>query len=313
MNVLFLLLALLMLYASAPQDIEENVKAMTAQTQEQTMDFDRIVFSANASENGAREFVVLRTDTGMEISYYYGRWSNDEKREEYLESRKSFDKAEYELFCSVLSDIGFRSWNGFSKRDTDIWDGENWTLSADFGNEHLSASGYEAYPDYFFVFRYLLYDLSEGKLNKEDIESYMAQAGLMAENKKAEPVYFDKFIVRQSIGEQIIEIEFINDNDSYTANYYNYTGKRGKPEQTVLPSAADYEKFCRDLGEFDVLSFSTAKGTPAMKTKREYVYEYVLEYEGKTYTARWTAANRNYCQVYDAAQLIIDDEIYAIE
>ena len=114
-----------------------------------TLAFKRITLSKTGSAAFTREYEVMKTLTGMKASLYEGSWNfGGPSRLASRTASASWSRAEYEELCAKLHTLGVQKWNGFSKSNPNVLDGESFSLDIELTDgSTITAYGCNAYPE----------------------------------------------------------------------------------------------------------------------------------------------------------------------
>ena len=123
--------------------------------------FDTLSLKENCCAAESTETFIKRTQSGADCSIYYGRWDNDDEREEFLVKRVSIDRQCYDELCRALGTWGVRLWNGFCESNPEVLDGERFDLTISENGKSISACGTNAYPENYHSFTSALQKLFE--------------------------------------------------------------------------------------------------------------------------------------------------------
>ena len=111
--------------------------------------FERITLRIQGTMAWSQEYEVLRTDDGMEASYYEGSWmyNDSEEREDCVASSKTWTKDDYDELAAKLYDLRVPSWDGYTKSDPNALDGSSFSLEIALADgKTIYAHGTNAYP-----------------------------------------------------------------------------------------------------------------------------------------------------------------------
>ena len=282
MKPLAFLMALLSLYVSAPQDFEDNIKIIASQTQEQKaekIEFETITIEVS-NDGGRYKYALSRTDKGMELVYSCDYYDYEDEPD----TKTEFTKAQYNEFCSLLAELDVLSWDGFRGEDPGVDDGEGITFDMVCGEKKIHASGSNAYPENFSLFRQMTDEMREGIFKPNKYRNRLRP-------EDAEPITkFDKFTHSQIYkAGYVSEYTAEHTGDGVIINYYwYYTEKgRGEPSRSVTLSEKDYTEICREFDRYDILDSETADTYEKESKDAEYVFRFTLEYNGQTKTVDW--------------------------
>lgn len=126
-------------------------------------DFESIVITERTTAPEERGYEILRTESGVQLSYYICEFADNIISDEYLEYRVEGGSDLYEKIISLANEYGVADWNGFNE-STDMLDGGGFTFRAVINGEKMRANGSNAYPQGFFDFKRALDEiLKSGK------------------------------------------------------------------------------------------------------------------------------------------------------
>ena len=127
--------------------VGEGLEAVAENAVKAPIVFEKLSLSENWCEAESREYELVWDGKDFVCSLYYGRWNDDEEREECLEKRVTLGKAEYDGFCEGLGKWGVRGWLGQSYSNPDVLDGEGFHLSIEIGGKKHWSGGSNSWPE----------------------------------------------------------------------------------------------------------------------------------------------------------------------
>lgn len=123
------------------------------------MDFKRITLTLTGTAAWTREYEVKKTLMGMEASLYEGGWvyNKMESRASCRKGHGSWGKSEYKSFSEKLDKLGVKSWDGFSKSNPNVLDGDSFSLEIELADgKMMYAHGNNSYPKNYHEFEAML-------------------------------------------------------------------------------------------------------------------------------------------------------------
>ncbi len=118
-------------------------------------DFKRITIRESGMMAQVTEYELLKTDDGITVSQYFGRWSlyDGAGREECLYKKVEGDKAMYEKFAKLAANCNVKGWDGFDGVDMEVLDGQSIMVEAELADgKTIYAHGSNSYPAGYFEF-----------------------------------------------------------------------------------------------------------------------------------------------------------------
>ena len=143
----FLVIIVLLFASCAKKDQKTTVLPMP----DNTGKLVGISYSFGSFNGGYWEYEIVERDGKL---YFTAMGSNGVD----LDIDAKISEKELEKFEKIIEDRDILGWNGFSERDDDILDGYSFSLSADYEDTTLTASGYEIYPDNYETAHKALFD-----------------------------------------------------------------------------------------------------------------------------------------------------------
>ena len=114
------------------------------------MKFKRVTLSETGTMAATMEYELIKTDSGVRISQYYGPWNYHKgtDREDCLEKRKEGNDDLYIEIAGKFDKLGIPEWNGFSKSASGVLDGYSFSFEAELmDGSTITAYGSNAYPE----------------------------------------------------------------------------------------------------------------------------------------------------------------------
>lgn len=149
---------------NAPINTETSETTSTTAAEEVTAvtritDFESIVIEENTTAPEERGYEILRTESGVRLSYYaFEGFPDNIISDEYLEYRVEGGSDLYEKIISLANEYGVADWNGFNE-SSDMLDGGGFTFRAVINGEKMRAYGSNAYPQGFFDFKRAIHEI----------------------------------------------------------------------------------------------------------------------------------------------------------
>ncbi len=90
-----------------------------------TAGFESILISEHRTAAITYEYEILKTESGVRVSYYCGAWNfrKDTDRESCLEQRVEGGTDLYEKIIELTNACRLKKWDGFSKAPRNVLDG----------------------------------------------------------------------------------------------------------------------------------------------------------------------------------------------
>lgn len=128
--------------------------------------FQKIEMSVTGTAANTDLYEVISDGSEIIISFYSGGWNYNDNisKEECLIKRKKLGKQAYEYIIELMNRYKVMSWDGFSKTDPDILDGESISFFAAVNdNINIEAHGSNASPKFYYRFQDAIEDLLNRK------------------------------------------------------------------------------------------------------------------------------------------------------
>lgn len=112
-------------------------------------EFESIIISEHGTAAVTYEYEIVKTGSGVRVSYYCGAWNfnKDTDRESCLEKRVEGGAEFYERIAVLADTCKVRKWDGFSKAPRNVLDGGGFRFEAVTSDgKKLSGHGENAYP-----------------------------------------------------------------------------------------------------------------------------------------------------------------------
>jgi len=126
-------------------------------------DFEIKIFSYSYSTSwraGDYRYSIKKSDAGI-YSLTYCQTAT-----KYAESTITLDNNIVSKIQQLCKKYNVNQWNGFNKVNNDVFDGNSWSLSIDFSDASVSASGYMCYPKNYREFVDAIEDLLQPYFEK---------------------------------------------------------------------------------------------------------------------------------------------------
>ena len=118
----------------------------------QITSFEKFSLSFTGMSANTDEYEVVKTSTGVTLSYYSGDWNYDDavNKEDCLVKRTRGKQAQYQRLVQLLNSCEVMRWDGFNKNNKKVLDGYNFSFSAEVNDgESIQARGSNKYPPHY--------------------------------------------------------------------------------------------------------------------------------------------------------------------
>lgn len=135
---------------------------LKTQVREARLDFSLITLSETGMMASTREYEMMRTEDGVQVSLYDGPWNyhEDTDREDCLASRVTGGEDLYEEIALKCGLFGICKWDKFHKSDSRVLDGTSFSFRAKLADgTEITAGGSNAFPPHYGEFTDYLWDM----------------------------------------------------------------------------------------------------------------------------------------------------------
>lgn len=130
--------------------------------------FRKLVFHEYGSTAEESAYELIKTETWLRISNYFGNWWDDgEGEHSRINCLAKRRRGSIELYNELAKEFGrldIASWNGFDARDPNVCDGEGFWFALELeSGEFINACGMNSFPPNYREFIEILHGLFANK------------------------------------------------------------------------------------------------------------------------------------------------------
>ena len=115
--------------------------------------FEKMILDINNSMAESDEYEIIKTENGVKAVRYFGNWSDEKDKENYIEKEIEGDEELYNEIVDLITKCDIKKWDKFAGEDPDVLDGGGFSFKAELSDgTKIFAHGSNAYPQNYWDF-----------------------------------------------------------------------------------------------------------------------------------------------------------------